>query len=199
MLKQRIPNMLTVARIVLSPVFIGVFLLDSAAWRVTALVIALLFEITDLLDGYLARRWKVVSEFGKWVDPVADKVAHFAVFFAFLTEPFVQQARWVVFLVFALYVRDTVVYYVRIRAARSGQVLAARWSGKLKTAVQGMGIVAYMLLRAIAAWHPKLNAQLPIIFYAVMFPMVITSLGSMVDYLAANREVMRLGGEKAES
>ena len=82
-MKRHIPNILTVARLVLSPIFLGVFLLDSAAGRVAALVVVALFELTDYIDGVLARRWKVESEFGKWVDPVADKVAHFAVFFAF--------------------------------------------------------------------------------------------------------------------
>jgi len=186
----RIPNILTVSRILLSPVFLIVFLFRTPGASLAALLMVLFFELSDFLDGHIARRYQVVSTFGKLFDPMADRLAHYAVFFAFLTEPFVSRQPWVVILVFILFARDTAVTYIRMYAASRGVVLAARASGKLKTAVQGLGITIYMIVRTAALGGLEQALKLEYLFYAVMGPIVLVSVASFFDYLKANRHLL---------
>jgi len=179
----RLPNQLTIIRLFLSPIFICVFLLQQ--WW-AALGLALVFEATDLLDGYFARRYKMVSSLGKLIDPLADSVSRFSVFLAFTTEPTVREDPWPVLLVAGIFYRDTIVAYIRTFAASTGTVLSARFSGKLKAVFQGTGIIFFLVLRSLAPTFPEIHRWLPWIFYAIMLPVVLVTVFSGVDYLAAN-------------
>ena len=179
----RLPNQLTIIRLCLSPIFICLFLLQQ--WW-AALGVALVFEATDLLDGYFARRYKMVSSLGKLIDPLADSVSRFSVFLAFTTEPTVREDPWPVLLVAGLFYRDTIVAYIRTFAASTGTVLAARWSGKLKAMFQGSGIIIFLTLRALAPTFPEIHRWLPWIFYGIMLPVVVVTVFSGADYLWAN-------------
>jgi len=134
-------NQLTLVRLALSPVFILMFYLGGGAGHVLALAVAILFETTDLLDGYVARNWQQTTDFGKLFDPMADSVARFSVFLCFLWGGYAD--LWMVALIFY---RESMVAYLRIAAARSGLVLAARLSGKLKAITQGVVILAVLVL-----------------------------------------------------
>ena len=138
-----LPNYLTVCRLALSPLFILLFLTEEPWAAVAALVTAVFFEATDLLDGFIARRRGLVSSLGKLIDPLADSIARFSIFLAFTTERSVRLHPWPVLLVAALFYRDAIVAYVRIFAASTGTVLAARWSGKVKALCQGSGIIIF--------------------------------------------------------
>jgi CDP-diacylglycerol--glycerol-3-phosphate 3-phosphatidyltransferase len=193
---KHVPNILTVSRILLAPVFIVLFVIPRPWAAVAALVLVTYFELSDFLDGLIARRLRLVSDFGKLMDPLADKMAHYAVFLALLTEPFVQGARWLAVLVLVLIARDALVGQIRVMAAADGRILAARASGKMKTAVQGAGLLAYLLVRALAPWKPSLADRLPEILLVVLVAMVLTSVGSLVDYCAANWNVLHPSREK---
>src|SRR6056297_2366443 len=112
-----IPNYLTLVRLALAPVFIAVYVTGGTPAAVAALAVAVTFEITDLLDGYIARSYNQVSSIGKLIDPMADSISRFSVFLAFVTEQSVQKDPWPVLLVAMIFYRDAIVAYIRIFAA----------------------------------------------------------------------------------
>ena len=191
-----LPNLLTVFRLVLSPIFIVVFLLHY--WW-AALGLAIVFEVTDLLDGFLARRYRLVSPLGKLIDPLADSTSRFSVFLAFATAPSVQTDPWPVLLVAAIFYRDAIVAYVRTFAASTGTVLAARFSGKMKAVFQGVGILLFLTCRALADSTPAVAAHLGQVYYGVMVPVAVITLWSCVDYLWANwQTIVSMAAAEAE-
>jgi len=174
-----IANQLTLSRLLLSPVFVLAFVLGGAAGHVAALVIAVLFEVTDLLDGYYARTRSDTTDFGKLFDPLADSVSRFSVFLCFLWGGYAD--LWVVALIFY---RDSIVAYMRVAAAREGVVLAARLSGKMKAVTQGIVILAILLVitatpqgDSLAVGAAKTTAQ-----YLMLIVGAVTAW-SGVDYL----------------
>ena len=194
-------NLLTVSRLILGPVFI-VFFVTGGTWAaIAALALAVVFEITDLLDGYVARYFGQVSSLGKLLDPLADSVSRFSVFLAFMTEETVRGHPWPVFLVVLIFYRDTLVAYTRTFAASTGVVLAARFSGKLKAVVQGIGIIVFLTLRAASFFRESLTMYRPLAFYGVMVPIVIVTVWSAFDYVISNRAAIaamsRHGTERA--
>ena len=182
----RLPNVITIVRLCLSPVFIGFYLVQRPWAAVCALAVAVIFEVTDLLDGYIARRYRMVSALGKLIDPLADSVSRFSVFLAFTTEASVRDHPWPVLLAAAIFYRDAIVAYVRTFAASGGVVLAARPSGKLKAACQGAGILTFLVLRVVSFYAPAVCIYLPRAFYGVMVPIVIVTVWSGGDYLQSN-------------
>ena len=182
-----VPNILTIFRLVLAPVFIAFFVTNRPWAAVVALGVAVLFEVTDLLDGYIARRFGQVSALGKLIDPLADSVARFSVFLAFTTEQTVAGQPWPVILVALIFYRDASVAYTRIFAASTGVVLAARFSGKLKAVAQGVGIIVFLSVRAASCWEPALLEWRPFVFYGVMIPIVVVTVWSALDYVLSNR------------
>jgi len=192
-------NSLTISRLVLGPLFIAFFLTDRPWAAFAALALAVGFEVTDLLDGYFARHFGHVSSLGKLLDPLADSIARFSVFLAFTTEETVRAHPWPVLLVVLIFYRDALVAYVRTFAASTGVVLAARRSGKLKAAVQGVGIITFLTLRAASfLWEP-LTGYRPFVFYAVMMPIVLVTAWSAFDYIGSNwQTVVAMSRHRAE-
>jgi len=181
-----LPNILTVIRLCLSPVFIAFFITERPWAAICALGVAAVFEATDLLDGYIARRYQMVSALGKLIDPLADSVSRFSVFLAFTTEATVREHPWPVLLAAAIFYRDAIVAYVRTFAASSGTVLAARPSGKLKAACQSVGILTFLSARAVSFYTPSVATYLPHLFYGLMLPIVVVTVWSGWDYLRSN-------------
>jgi len=192
-------NALTISRLVLGPLFIAFFLTEQRWAAFAALGLAIGFEITDLLDGYVARHFGHVSSLGKLLDPLADSIARFSVFLAFTTEATVRMHPWPVLLVVLIFYRDALVAYVRTFAASAGVVLAARRSGKLKAAVQGVGIITFLSLRAAAFLWGSLAGYRPVVFYAVMMPIVLVTAWSAFDYISSNwQSIVALSQRRAE-
>lgn len=182
-----VANVLTISRLVLGPVFIAFFLTNRLWAAFAALALAVGFEVTDLLDGYVARRFNQVSSLGKLLDPLADSISRFSVFLAFTTEASVREQPWPVLLVVMIFYRDAIVAYTRTFAAATGVVMAARFSGKLKAVVQGIGIMVFLALRAASFVYTPLQAWRPIVFYGVMIPVVLVTTWSAFDYVGSNR------------
>lgn len=179
-------NGLTISRLILGPLFIVFFLTNQPWGAVAALGLAVGFEVTDLLDGYFARLFGHVSSLGKLLDPLADSISRFSVFLAFTTEETVRGHPWPVLLVVLIFYRDALVAYVRTFAASTGVVLAARFSGKLKAAVQGTGIITFLTLRAASFFWEPLRGYRPLAFYGVMAPIVLVTAWSAFDYIGSN-------------
>ncbi len=189
---SQLANILTLSRLVLAPLFIVLFLINAVWAALAALVLALLFEITDMLDGYVARNIGQVSAFGKLVDPLADRVARFSVFLVLITDESIRGDFWSVPLIAVIFYRDAVVSCLRTFAAYSGVVLSARKSGKIKAVVQGVGIMIFLSIRLVNMVSPdQLDMAVRRMgFYSVMIPVSIMTAISGLDYLFSHRHVV---------
>jgi CDP-diacylglycerol--glycerol-3-phosphate 3-phosphatidyltransferase len=185
-----LPNLLTCCRLLTAPVFIAFFLVDRPWAAIAALGMAIFFEITDMLDGYIARHYAQVSSIGKLIDPLADSVARFSVFLAFVTESTVRGEPWPVLLVAVIFYRDATVACIRTFAAYTGTVLAARVSGKIKAVVQGTGILVFLGVRATSHFSGYFMQVRRDVFYWVLIPIAVVTAISGVDYVLSNRSAI---------
>lgn len=172
---MNLPNKLTLLRIVLVPVFVVVLYLSFPYNNLVALAIFILASITDLLDGKIARKYHLVTDFGKFMDPIADKLLVTAALLVFVDWH--MMPAWVAIVVIA---REFIVSALRLVAASNGRVIAAGWSGKVKTA-STMVCICVMLL--------GLPAVVDVICSAVI---LVTTAYSGVEYLVKNRDVLDL-------
>lgn len=135
---MNLPNKLTMARIIMVPIFMAVML---KGFYIPALIIFALASITDFLDGYIARKYNLVSSFGKIMDPLADKLLAFGALISFIQLGVVSV--WAPIIIIA---REFFVTSMRVVAVSKGKVIAASWWGKIKTNVQLFAIIFAMLL-----------------------------------------------------
>ena len=122
-------NKLTMLRVILIPAFLVSLYVFYPASNYVALGIFVLASITDFVDGYIARRYNQITDFGKFMDPLADKLLVFAAMFWFA-----EIGRMPLMVIFVVLVREIAVSGMRMVAADKGKVIAAGWSGKVKTA-----------------------------------------------------------------
>ena len=156
---MNLPNKLSVLRMVIVP-FILLFFMPmplplstpTSAWnefictygQIIALLLFIIASITDFLDGYIARKHNIISNFGKFIDPIADKLLLTSVMIALV---YVGRLHAIVPILFLF--RDLVVSGVRMLGASSGKVIAANWVGKWKTGILIAAIIAMMLQRIL--------------------------------------------------
>ena len=136
--EMNLPNKLTIGRILAIPVFIAVFLMD---YRYAAAVIFLLAAFTDMLDGKIARKYNLVTNFGKLMDPLADKLLVMAALICLVETGDV--AGWMVVIILG---REFIITGMRQVAAAQGIVIAAGTTGKIKTVTQ-MIAIPFLFLR----------------------------------------------------
>lgn len=129
-------NKITLVRICMIPFFIWFALRNDASSLIAALVLFCVASFTDFLDGYVARKYNQVTDFGKFVDPLADKLLVTAALLIFIEKGIFP--AWMVFIILA---REFIITSLRNVAAAKGRVLAATWTGKVKTCVQIAGII----------------------------------------------------------
>ncbi|MFI3151378.1 CDP-diacylglycerol--glycerol-3-phosphate 3-phosphatidyltransferase [Streptococcus suis] len=142
MKKENIPNALTVGRILVIPIFILLLTVwkDTLSHYLAAIIFALA-SVTDYLDGYLARKWQVVTNFGKFADPMADKILVMTAFIMLVELGFAP--AWVVAIIIC---RELAVTGLRLLLVENGgTVLAAAMSGKIKTFSQMFAIIFLLL------------------------------------------------------
>lgn len=189
---MNLPNKLTIMRIALAFVFIVFLVLPGLAPKVAALVTFLIASATDALDGYLAKKYNQITDFGRLMDPIADKILILSAFIAFVQMQLIP-AWMAVVIVF----RETVVTGLRALALAKGKIISADSGGKHKTICQMFAIVAILLLIIFKEAGPKLfgfwSTRTETIYrYTVDVLMLITvalTLISGVSYLLKNREV----------
>ncbi len=139
-----LPNKLTILRIVMIPIFVLLYEMSSLSMNyLWAFVVFALASLTDLLDGKIARKYNLVSDFGKLMDPLADKVLVTAAMVCFVADPQALTPSWVVITILA---REFLVTSLRLLAAAKGIVLAADKWGKYKTATTMVWICYNLLL-----------------------------------------------------
>ena len=171
---MNLPNKLTVLRIVLILPFLLVLYLDVPGASYIALAIFIIASLTDLLDGKIARKYNLITDFGKFADPLADKMLVVAAMLWFVENG--QMPGWALLIVI---LREFAVSGLRMVASDQGRVIAAGWSGKVKTASTMVCIVLMFLP------IPDLVNTLCV---AVI---VVTTLWSGVEYFVKNRDCLR--------
>ncbi len=141
-MKLNLPNIITVARIIITPVFLAVILMDSLPHRfLIACIIFAIASISDAVDGHLARKNNQITNFGKFLDPIADKVLTTSALLAFMSLGLCN--IWIVMLVLT---REFAIASVRMIAAAGGVVIPANIWGKIKTISQMVFTILIMLL-----------------------------------------------------
>ena len=175
-------NKLTILRMALIPVFLGVLYAGFNGSQYVALGVFIIASLTDTLDGYVARHCDQVTNFGKFMDPLADKVLVMAAMCWF-----VEQGRMPGWVLAVVLLREFAISGMRLVAVEQGRVIAAGWSGKVKTAAT---MVCLCLMLAFAAPGPYGSAP-DYIALASNIIIVATTLYSGAEYLIKNRDVFK--------
>ena len=166
-------NKLTLLRVAMIPLFLGILYWGFPGSDYAALTVFILASLTDFADGYIARHYDQVTDFGKFMDPLADKVL---VVTAMLW--FVQCGRLPAWAVAIVIFREFAVSGMRLIAAERGRVIAAGWSGKVKTASTMVGLCLMFL--PLPGW----------VTTACVTVIVVTTLYSGIEYFVKNRDIM---------
>lgn len=165
-------NKITIARVALIPVFLALAYTGHMYWALSVYIIACL---SDMADGYIARHYNQISNFGKFADPLADKMLVLSAMCFFVENG--QMPGWVVAVVLF---REFAVSGLRLIAVERSRVIAAAWSGKIKTGCTMVGLGAMMLF-------PTLN--LVNIIFTVLI--LATTVYSGAEYFYVNRDVFK--------
>ena len=170
---------ITLVRVALIPVFMVLLLLGCNDWAFGVFVLA---SVTDFIDGYVARHYNQVSDFGKFVDPLADKLLVISCMVIF-----VEYGRFPAWACMVVLAREFAVTGLRLIAVENGRVIAAGWSGKAKTFCTMVGLCVMLVL---TKW--------PVLDLVVMIVIVVTTLYSGAEYFIKNWDVLGLS-KKAQS
>lgn len=166
-------NKLTMLRILMIPVFLVVLYLDFPCNRYVALAVFILASATDFVDGHIARSRGLITDFGKFMDPLADKMLVMAAMLWF-----VEMGRMPAWALLIVVVREFAVSGLRLLAVDNGRVIAAAWSGKVKTASTMVGIC--LMLLPVPGWVDT----------AVTAVIVVTTVYSGIEYFVKNKDVI---------
>ena len=173
---MNLPNKLTIARVIMIPLFLICLYLNIGCGKYIAVGIFILASLTDLLDGKIARKYNLVTNFGKFMDPLADKLLVCSALIAL--SDLNRIPAWIVIVIIA---RDFIISGFRLIAAEKGIVIAAGWWGKIKTTVQ-MIMVGFLIA----------DLKVFYIFDQVLIYLALAlTLISLGDYLYHNREVLK--------
>lgn len=176
---MNLPNKLTLARVIAVPFFIAAFMLKMYA---VSLVIFALASLTDLLDGKIARARGLVTNFGKIMDPLADKILVYSALCLFIDIRII--AGWTLILILA---REFTVAGMRTVAASEGRVLAAGMSGKIKTVLQMIAVIAFILGLALPA-----QAWIMTVANVVFYASLVMTVYSGCEYVIKNKDVFSM-------
>ncbi|MBQ8554395.1 MAG: CDP-diacylglycerol--glycerol-3-phosphate 3-phosphatidyltransferase [Clostridia bacterium] len=179
---MNLPNKLSLLRVLLIPVMVLMMYLDGAVWIFLSTAVFGIAAFTDFLDGYIARRDHIVTDFGKFIDPVADKLLNLSAMIM-LTHSGVMP-HLVVLVILA---RELAVDGLRMVAVGQGRVIAAGWLGKVKTVSQMVLIIWMMLIGRL--FPGALLVQ--IISYLGCTWIVAITVWSGVDYFMRNRDCIK--------
>lgn len=185
---MNLPNKLTVLRIILIPVFM-VLLLNFELYTIAGLIFVIA-SLTDLADGKIARKYNLVTNFGKFADPLADKLLVSAALIGLCalgklgSLPVI--GAWAAFVIIA---REFIVTGIRLVAAADGQVIAAGMSGKIKTTVQMITIV-YILFSNVLIKLGLSSVVSSVITDILVISSVILTLYSGAEYIVANKSLL---------
>lgn len=189
-MKINLPNKLTLLRIALIPVFVMLIYFENLWCQLAAALVFIGASITDYLDGNIARKNNLVTNFGKFADPIADKMLVMSAFIMLVAQG--RMPAWVCIVFLG---REFTVSGFRLVAADSGKVIAAGMLGKIKTVTQMIAAVAIILfvpctgkIDAMLGWFGDIGQVLANI---MMYVMTVMTVWSGVDYIYKNRQFIK--------
>lgn len=185
---MNLPNRLTVIRFILAPVFMILLVVDFPWHFFVAMLVFIAASVTDYLDGKIAREQNLVTDFGKFLDPIADKMITTAAFLAFT---YLKIGSGIVWITFIVLLREFVIASVRLSAAGGGKVVAANMWGKTKTVVQMLAIILTLFLCFIAQTFeisPVLGEVFDIVCTVVLWVSAVLTFISGVTYIIDNKK-----------
>ncbi len=178
--KMNLPNKLTILRILMVPVFLVILMIPGIpAGNWIALAVFIAASITDLFDGKIARKYNLITDFGKFMDPLADKLLVCSAMIALIELDRIP--AWVVIVIIA---REFIISGFRLVASDNGVVIAASWWGKIKTTVQ-MVMIGFLVADLDVDF---INVIEQILIYASLILTVV----SLIDYIWKNKRVLSL-------
>ncbi|MBD8942493.1 MAG: CDP-diacylglycerol--glycerol-3-phosphate 3-phosphatidyltransferase [Clostridiales bacterium] len=175
---MNLPNKLTMFRVFMIPFFV-VFMLANVTGeydKYIAVAIFIIASLTDMLDGKIARKYNLVTNFGKFMDPLADKLLVCSALICLIGD---KLQAWIVIVIIS---RELIISGFRTIAADNGVVIAASWWGKYKTTSQ-MLMIIIMIVNLNYSWYGILE-------YVFIYLSLVLTIISLVDYLVKNRQVL---------
>lgn len=179
---MNLPNKLTILRVILIPFFVVFMLFDitGAADKWIALVIFCVASLTDMLDGKIARKYNLVTNFGKFMDPLVDKLL---VCTALICLTSMNRLNVIVVLV--IIAREFIISGFRLVASDNGIVIAASYWGKFKTVSQ-MALIIVLIMDLGGVWN--------VVGTVLTWVALLLTVVSLIDYIAKNKQVLTQGG-----
>ena len=181
---MNLPNQLTVLRILLIPIFVILMMLSEvgAVWSFFATFVFIVASVTDYLDGYLARKYHLVTAFGKFADPLADKMLVMSAFICLVSLG--KVSMWIACVIVC---RELAVTGLRLLLVQDGEVMAAALPGKIKTATQMLAII-FLIMNDFPL------QMLPFsIGTILLYSCLVATVYSGVDYFLKNKHVFLQG------
>jgi len=177
---MNLPNKLTVFRVILIPFFVVFLLLDPSnqMYRYAADAIFIIASITDFLDGKIARKYNLVTNFGKFMDPLADKLLVCSAMICLIETK--QLAAWIVVIIIA---REFIISAFRLIASDNGVVIAASYWGKFKTTFQMLMIIVLIANLSFTWWN--------ILGQVLIWIALVLTVVSLLDYIIKNKDVLK--------
>lgn len=176
---MNLPNKLTMMRVILIPFFVFFMLTDFVPYSgLIALAIFIVASITDFLDGRIARKYNLITNFGKFMDPLADKLLVCSAMICLI--PIGLLPAWIVIIIIA---REFVISGFRLIASDNGIVIAASWWGKWKTVCQMFMVIVLIL-----------EIYFPVLYYpglVLTYAALVLTIVSLIDYLVKNKDVLK--------
>lgn len=196
---MNLPNILTLSRMVMIPLFALFFYLEFTAHYFVALAVFALAALTDLLDGKIARKYSLVTNLGKFLDPIADKVLVATAFILMLTRPgsfLFGLGDWAIIAagcgVAVIIVREIIVSGFRMVAADAGVVIAADIFGKYKTVMQDLAVAVLLAGAGIAGFTDGMAADIVNCVGLALFAVaVLLTIASGINYIVRNVGVLK--------
>lgn len=181
---MNLPNKLTIIRVCMIPFFVFFLMTDfcDSASDYIALVIFAVASFTDLLDGKIARKYNLVTNFGKFMDPLADKLLVCSALICFI-----ELGKISSIIVLVIIAREFIISGFRLIAADKGVVIAAGYWGKLKTVVQMTMIIVLLLNIPLDAFR--------IVEQVLIWASLVLTIISLADYLIKNKDVLKEGNQ----
>ena len=173
---MNLPNKLTIFRVILVIPFVALMLNGYDLWAVAVFIIA---SLTDLLDGKIARKYNLITDFGKFMDPLADKLLVCAAMICL-----VEMGRLPAWMVIVIISREFIISCFRLVASDNGVVIAASYWGKFKTTFQMLMIIVLIL---------NLGGVFDMIGLVLTWIALILTVVSLIDYLVKNKQVILEG------
>lgn len=176
---MNLPNKITIFRVIMIPIFLVFLLIPGIPnGKYIAAAIFIIAALTDFLDGYLARKYHLITNFGKFMDPLADKLLVCSALICFVQLELLP--AWIVIIIIS---REFIISGFRLVASDNGVVIAASWWGKIKTNVQMIMSVLLMFHLDFYAFH--------VLEQVFIYLSVILTVVSLIDYMYKNKSILK--------